>query len=162
MWGIHPDQSRNRLIFTGNGEKGVGLPLSDWGYEFSDKMPEEIREAIHKSRGDGSNSLEDEEYRKRLQDKFGSRWLTTQLVQARSEDRNTRAATATNETADTVERERTGRPRVKRKRPRRIQVIRLRATEGGNGQGWKPTEQRPQQCDAAIAILNAGGMNDGV
>ena len=27
---------------------------------------------------------------------------------------------------------------------------------------WKPTEQRGQQCDAAIAILNAGGMNDGV
>jgi hypothetical protein len=26
----------------------------------------------------------------------------------------------------------------------------------------KPTEQRRQQCDAAIAILNAGGMNDGV
>ena len=27
---------------------------------------------------------------------------------------------------------------------------------------WKPTEQRRQQCDAAVAILNAGGMNDGV
>ena len=27
---------------------------------------------------------------------------------------------------------------------------------------WKPTEQRRQQCDAAIAILDAGGMNDGV
>ena len=27
---------------------------------------------------------------------------------------------------------------------------------------WKLTEQRRQQCDAAIAILNAGGMNDGV
>ena len=27
---------------------------------------------------------------------------------------------------------------------------------------WKPTEHRRQQCDAAIAILNAGGMNDGV
>ena len=27
---------------------------------------------------------------------------------------------------------------------------------------WKPTEQRRQQCDATIAILNAGGMNDGV
>jgi len=26
----------------------------------------------------------------------------------------------------------------------------------------KPTEQRRQQCDAAITILNAGGMNDGV
>ena len=27
---------------------------------------------------------------------------------------------------------------------------------------WKPTEQRRQQCDAAVAILNTGGMNDGV
>ena len=27
---------------------------------------------------------------------------------------------------------------------------------------WKLPEQRRQQCDAAIAILNAGGMNDGV
>ena len=29
-------------------------------------------------------------------------------------------------------------------------------------QEWKLTEQRRQQCDATIAILNAGGMNDGV
>ena len=27
---------------------------------------------------------------------------------------------------------------------------------------WIPTEQRRQQCDAAIAILDAGGMDDGV
>lgn len=27
---------------------------------------------------------------------------------------------------------------------------------------WKPAEQRRQQCDAAVAILDAGGMNDGV
>jgi hypothetical protein len=27
---------------------------------------------------------------------------------------------------------------------------------------WKLTEQRRQQCDAAIAILNAGGVDDGV
>jgi hypothetical protein len=27
---------------------------------------------------------------------------------------------------------------------------------------WKLTEQRRQQYDAAIAILNAGGMNDSV
>ena len=26
-------------VFTGNGEKGVGMPLSDWGFEFSDKCP---------------------------------------------------------------------------------------------------------------------------
>jgi len=27
---------------------------------------------------------------------------------------------------------------------------------------WELTEQRRQQCDAAIAILNVGGMDDGV
>jgi hypothetical protein len=136
-WGIYPDQSRNRLIFTGNGEKGVGMPLSDWGLEFSENMPEEIRDAIMKARGDGDRTLEDEEYRKRLQDKFGDRWLTPQLVQARPEGENdSQAATSTNETAEVVgsaERERG--IRKKRRRRRHIQVIRLRATEGGTGQG---------------------------
>jgi len=137
MWGVYPDQSRNRLFFTGNGEKGTAIPLSDWGLEFSDNMPQEIRDAIHKARGDGDNTLEDEEYRKRLQDKFGNRWLTTQLVQAREDETNTRAATPTNETAEVVERqrERIGTPAVRKKRKRihRVQVIRLRAIEGGNG-----------------------------
>ena len=73
MWGVYPDQSRNRLIFTGNGEKGVGMPLSDWGFEFSENMPQDILDAILKARGDGDSTLEDEEYRKRLQDKFGNR-----------------------------------------------------------------------------------------
>jgi hypothetical protein len=136
-WGIYPDQSRNRLIFTGNGEKGVGMPLSDWGLEFSENMPEEIRDAIMKARGDGDRTLEDEEYRKRLQDKFGNRWLTTQLVQARPEGENeSQAATSTNETAEVVasaERERG--IRKKRRRRRHMQVIRLRSTEGGTGQG---------------------------
>ena len=45
LWGVHPDQSRNRLIFTGNGAKGVKLPLSDWGLDFSDEMPQEIVDA---------------------------------------------------------------------------------------------------------------------
>jgi hypothetical protein len=136
MWGVYPDQSRNRLVFTGNGEKGVGMPLSDWGLEFSEDMPQEIRDAILKARGDSDGNLEDEEYRRRLQDKFGNRWLTKQLVQAREGETEARAATPTSETAEvvaTAERERTA--RKKRKRVRRIQVIRLRANEGGNGQG---------------------------
>jgi hypothetical protein len=137
MWGVYPDQSRNRLVFTGNGEKGVGMPLSDWGFDFSDNMPQEIRDAILAARGDGDSTLEDEEYRKRLQDKFGSRWLTTQFVQAREGETEPRPATPTNETAEVVEheRERTGTGRKKRRRARRIQVIRLRANAGGNGQG---------------------------
>jgi hypothetical protein len=136
QWGIHPDQSRNRLIFTGNGEKGVGVPLSDWGLEFADAMPEEIRDAIQKARGETDSSLEDDEYRKRLQDKFGNRWRTTQLVQATGEAKDARKATPTNETADVVERQhREHTERKKRQRVRRVQMIRLRAIEGGNGQG---------------------------
>jgi hypothetical protein len=132
-WGIYPDQSRNRLIFTGNGDKGIGMPLSDWGFEFSDNMPQEIRDAIAKARGDADSSLEDEEYRKRLQDKFGSRWLTTQLVRAKESDKDSRAATDTTDTAETV-REIERAVRKRRKRQRRMQVIHLRSTEGGNGQ----------------------------
>lgn len=136
-WGIHPDQSRNRLIFTGYGEKGIGVPFSDWGFDFSDNMPKEISDAIIKARGDTAGALENEEYRMRLQDKFGSRWVTTQFVQAQERDEQTRTATPTNETAEVIERarERERSVRKKRKSQRRIQIIRLRASEGGNGQG---------------------------
>ncbi|MBY0318307.1 MAG: ATP-binding protein [Reyranella sp.] len=136
-WGVHPDQSRNRLIFSGNGERGVSLPLSDWGLEFADNMPEEIREAIRAARGDGSNALDDEEYRRRLQDKFGNRWRTKQFVFARPDERGTRPANPSSESAIAdepaagVER----RPSVKRKRTKRVQVVRFRVAEGSNGQG---------------------------
>jgi hypothetical protein len=79
-WGVHPDQSRNRLIFTGNGEKGIELPLSDWGLEFAEDMPPAILSAIRNARGEGAGSIEDDDYRKRLQDKFGDRWRMKLLV----------------------------------------------------------------------------------
>ena len=139
MWGVHPDQSRNRLIFTGNGDKGAAIPMADWANEFSEVMPEEIREAILKARGEGPNTLTDEEYRKRLQDKFGSRWVTTQLVQSqKADDKETTDVTPNNEEAQVIERTPNPNPQPnpqRRKRKRRIQVIHLRATLGGNGQG---------------------------
>lgn len=140
MWGVHPDQSRNRLIFSGNGEKGIAVPMADWGYEFSDSMPDEIREAILKARAEGPSTLQDEEYRKRLQDKFGSRWLTTQLVQPRQKAREdeAREASPTDETAQvTIEHspEPTGARVPKRKKKRRVHVVHLRANTGGSGQG---------------------------
>jgi hypothetical protein len=140
MWGVHPDQSRNRIIFTGNGDKGAPVPLADWGNEFSELMPEEIRAAILKARGEGPNTLTDEEYRKRLQDKFGSRWITTQLVQRlKTDTKDGVDATPTNEEAQVIERPEPNpdpNPQpIKRKRKRRTHVIRLRATPGGNGQG---------------------------
>ena len=147
--GVHPDQSRNRLIFTGNGDKGAAIPMADWGNEFSDSMPEEIREAILKARGEGPNTLTDEEYRKRLQDKFGSRWTTTQLVQRkeRPDDDETISANATNEEAQVIERMPNPNPHPNpstRKRKRRVHVIHLRALASGNGQGV--------ECEVAVDV----------
>jgi hypothetical protein len=137
MWGVHPDQSRNRINFTGNGDKGAAIPMADWGNEFSELMPEEIREAILKARAEGPNTLTDEEYRKRLQDKFGSRWVTTQLVQSNSADDNdVTDVTPASEEAQVIERTQNPNPQPNpQKRKRRIHVIHLRATAGGNGQG---------------------------
>lgn len=73
-WGIHPDQSRNRLNFTCDGLKGAGLPLVEWGQEFASNLPEPVLVAIRKARAEVGSSNVDEEYRKRLQDKFGNRW----------------------------------------------------------------------------------------
>jgi hypothetical protein len=115
--------------------------MADWGNEFSENMPEEIREAILKARGEGPNTLTDDEYRKRLQDKFGSRWTTTQLVQRQQpSDDETVDATATNEQMQVVERTPNPNPYPypnpsPRKRKRRVHVIHLRALGGGNGQG---------------------------
>jgi hypothetical protein len=79
-WGVHPDQSRNRLIFTGNGEKGGAVPMTDWGAEFAANMPDEILKAILKARGEHNGTIDDEEYRKRLQDRFGDRWRIKRQV----------------------------------------------------------------------------------
>jgi len=84
-WGVHPDQSRNRLIFTGDGEKGVEMPLHEWGIEFAQNMPQAVRDAIAAARGENTGSIDDDEYRKRLQDKFGSRWTVRQLVMVKPE-----------------------------------------------------------------------------
>ena len=135
-WGVHPDQSRNRLIFTGNGEKGVALPLADWGYEFAEQMPEEIRAAIKKARGEGPNSLEDEEYRRRLQDKFGDRWRVKQVVQAKESDPSNKQVDVTDEKLRTDDTDLTGvRRHRKRRRPRAVHVIRFRTTDGTTGEG---------------------------
>ena len=94
---MHPDQSRNRLIFTGNGDKGVATPVSDWALEFADSLPSEILAAIREARGEIAGSIEDDEYRRRLQDRFGSRWSTKRLVSARPESPAVFDATITNE-----------------------------------------------------------------
>jgi hypothetical protein len=81
-WGVHPDQSRTRLIFTGDGKRGAELPMDEWGLAFTEHMPKEVMDAIQEARGDSQGTLESEEYRRRLQDRFGSRWVVKALAQA--------------------------------------------------------------------------------
>jgi hypothetical protein len=94
-WGVYPDQSRNRLLFSGRGEKGVAIPMADWGVEFADNMPEPIFAAIREARGGAAGSIEDEDYRKRLQDKFGDRWTTSVRVKSSKRNRGDKAVDGT-------------------------------------------------------------------
>jgi hypothetical protein len=99
-------------------------------------MPDEIRAAIRKARGDGPNSLEDEEYKRRLQDKFGDRWRVKQIVQAKQTDPSNRPVDVTDEKVQTDDKGTTEVRRTrKRRRPRAVQVIRFRTTDGATGEG---------------------------
>lgn len=129
-WGIHPDQSRNRLIFTGNGERGVELPLSDWGFEFAENIPLPVLAAIHAARGDLSGSIDDEDYRKRLQDKFGNRWTMKMLVRASKGNRNKQPADPTLEDVDVPDDPKPHTEHQRRRRSKTIKVVRKRMTVG--------------------------------
>lgn len=130
-WGVHPDQSRNRLIFTGNGERGVELPLADWGFEFAESLPEAVLDAIRAARGDLAGSIDDEEYRKRLQDKFGSRWTMKAQVRANRATRNKQPASPTNEDVEVPDDlQPQGPGGIRRKRSKTIKVVRTRMNAG--------------------------------
>ncbi len=133
-WGVHPDQSRNRLIFSGKGEKGVALPLADWGGEFAEHLPDEILDAISAARGEISGSIEDDEYRKRLQDKFGNRWSVKALIRAKSGETETAPATDTDDDEEVSDRiDSDSDQSVRRRRRKTIKVIRKRSEPGGEG-----------------------------
>jgi hypothetical protein len=136
-WGIHPDSSRNRLLFTGNGEKGSDPPLFDWGREFAENMPEAILKAVHAARRDGSGALEDDEYRKRLQDRFGDRWTVRTLIKTQ---RKTPKAVPVTEAIERVEApdvvvDVLPEPRIRPKRKKTVMVVRKKATLGGPESG---------------------------
>jgi hypothetical protein len=96
-WGVHPDQSRNRLIFSSTAEKGTNVPLADWGLRFIESMPAEILAAIKEARGIGEGSVEDEDVRRRLRDKFGQRWALQRFVKAAMSEKGAAPATTTAE-----------------------------------------------------------------
>jgi len=133
-WGVHPDQSRNRLIYTGSGEKGVELPMADWGLEFAENMPDAILEAIRLARGEGGGSVESDEYRKRLQDRFGDRWRMKKLVKAKKTEKGTKLGTETSDDDDVSDAPTDPGPgeRHRRKRSKVVKVLRRRMTPNGS------------------------------
>ncbi len=133
-WGVHPDQARTKLIFTGNGEKGSSLPMDDWGVEFADNLPAEVYAAIQAAREQMSGSIDDEEYRKRLQNKFGARWRIKRLISSvKSATEKVQNATETKTEVATIEPKIAGPGGRRRRRRGSITVGRKLATSGGNG-----------------------------
>jgi hypothetical protein len=138
-WGVHPDQSRNRLIFSGNGEKGIAPPLADWGAEFAEHLPDEILAAIRAARGDLTGSLDDDEYRKRLQDRFGNRWTVKGLVRTKGTSLIMEEASSTNDEVPTpseleiVDSQQNG--GIRRRRRKTLKIIRPRMTPNGGERG---------------------------
>lgn len=134
-WGVHPDQSRNRLIFTGDGEKGASLPLHKWGAEFAEDMPQAIRDAIALARGDSVGTIEDDEYRKRLQDRFGDRWTTRMkvMVRPRNTSEPTTPADSQDEQVEIAEDILAVRPYSRRKRPNVVRRLVPKAYTGADG-----------------------------
>lgn len=143
-WGIHPDQSRNRLIFTGNGEKGVAVPLSDWGLDFSENMPEAILAAIRKARGEAQGSIEDDEYRRRLQDRFGSRWTIRRPASVADDQQEAAVGDLTDEKINVPEEKRVASRRTRRRSSKIVHQVRFIGTDG--------TTSKTTDIDSAVDI----------
>jgi len=135
-WGVHPDQSRNRLIFTGGGEKGGPLPLAEWGLEFAENLPSEVLDAIRAARGEQAGTIDDEEYRKRLQDKFGSRWRMKRLVETAKKAKGG----VGDDEIESKDRDNADEPVKRNKRKKVIRVHRGKPTRTGRGDR-EPTEK---------------------
>lgn len=84
VFGVYPDTARNTLKVQGDRRSGEGLPWAEWGHEFAERMPPEIKDALQKAGPDqNSGTLMDEKWRERLIDRFGSRWQTLRLLIAK-------------------------------------------------------------------------------
>lgn len=80
-YGVYPDTARNTLKLMGAKRSGDSLPWAEWGHEFAEAMPDEIRDALHKAGPDNSfGTVMDERWRDRLIDRFGSRWRSLRLL----------------------------------------------------------------------------------
>ena len=89
--GVYPRTDRNALLLKEGPGAGRPLPMSDWGSEFADLMPQEIIDAIGKAR-DGQEGTLDDSWRQKLTDRFGSRWRIPNLRARANGSRNGDAA----------------------------------------------------------------------
>ncbi|WP_433452541.1 ATP-binding protein [Streptomyces sp. CA-142005] len=71
--GVYPDSSRSRLLVQGSALAGAYLPMSEWGAQFANNLPQEIADALSAATAGSTGSL-DSEWRDRLLERFGSRW----------------------------------------------------------------------------------------
>ena len=96
-WGIAVDSSRSHLTFTNSakGVRNIALPLSDWGLEFSEVMPQEIEALIDEIDAENGGSVEDPDYQKRLRNKFGARFAAPLMVKTDKPNTKTEKATPT-------------------------------------------------------------------
>ena len=111
--------------------------MLDWGREFAERMPEIVLAAVRAARGEGSGTISDDEYRKRLQERFGDRWLIKTLVKASRRPRASLPATGGEEDLEataqvTVNPDGT---KAKRKGKKTVVVLRKKATPGGEEEG---------------------------
>lgn len=79
-WGVYPRGDRNSLLVQGGARAGEPLPFNDWGAEFSEHMPDPIREALRAARAGASGTVADNLWRERLADRFGARWKLVRLL----------------------------------------------------------------------------------
>jgi hypothetical protein len=86
MWdgkyGVYPDTSRNSLKLQSKEAQVAGepLPWDVWAEEFARNLPQEIADALAKAGPQRTGTLESNEWRQRLQDRFGQLWSSLRLV----------------------------------------------------------------------------------
>ena len=98
-WGVHPDQGRNRLLFSGGGELGADLPLADWGAEFAENLPPSVLEVVLRASREQGRTR-DSKYLERLANKFGDRWKRKVVVAALPGETPTTSGAETDEEVD--------------------------------------------------------------
>jgi len=89
--GVYPGGDRNRLLMRSDSGDGEEIPVQQWGAEWAENMPDDVREAIRRARGTSAGSIEDAAYKDRLAEKFGDKWKSVRIKISRTGDSHTDA-----------------------------------------------------------------------